>query len=573
MTRGGVSHMPVSFETVENGVKVASRANCLWSKCMNNIRALLTVLKENPELTEESTGQADTNQIQPTNAIQPSDFDDDDEMPIQVSSNLVSFVERLDDELFLSLRLEDHHSASFPKRLLDIDLLLELALDVQNYYQGLNNTSVVGRLSMRRLEHLYYKPDALVAAAAKVNPQKGDRAEKRHELIAELALNVYKYGDDSIKMRAMLCHIYYHALHGRFMQARDMLLMSHLQDSVHQANNVSIQILFNRVMAQLGLSAFRTGMILEAHQCFDELCQGNRLKELLAQGISMNRYNNERSPEQEKAEKRRQTPYHMHMNIDLIESCHLVGAILIEIPKMVANQFDTKRKVTSKALKRVFEASDRNPLAGPPENTPREIIFAGAKALERGNWRECEGYILGLPVWQHLGSEEVVAKVKAMLRTRIQEEALRTYLFAYSAYYDALSCDQLCEMFELSKPAVSTLISKMILSDDRDVAPLSASWDQPTGSLVMHKKERSRLHHLSLQLSDTLGKLVETNEKGWDAKYGGYDFFKGQNKQGWQGRGGPQGAGRGGNRDGNKDGNREDRRDGGGRGGGGWGKK
>jgi hypothetical protein len=37
--------------------------------------------------------------------------------------------------------------------------------------------------------------------------------------------------------------------------------------------------------------------------------------------------------------------------IELIECCHLVGAILIEIPKMVANAFDTKRKLTSRALK------------------------------------------------------------------------------------------------------------------------------------------------------------------------------------------------------------------------------
>ena len=41
----------------------------------------------------------------------------------------------------------------------------------------------------------------------------------------------------------------------------------------------------------------------------------------------------------------------MHLNLELIECCHLVGAILIEIPKMVANAFDSKRKLTSRALK------------------------------------------------------------------------------------------------------------------------------------------------------------------------------------------------------------------------------
>ena len=35
----------------------SSRANCLWTKCMHNVRKLLVVLRENPELTEEATGQ------------------------------------------------------------------------------------------------------------------------------------------------------------------------------------------------------------------------------------------------------------------------------------------------------------------------------------------------------------------------------------------------------------------------------------------------------------------------------------------------------------------------------------
>ena len=51
------------------------------------------------------------------------------------------------------------------------------------------------------------------------------------------------------------------------------------------------------------------------------------------QGLSSQRFN-ERSLEQERMEKKKQTPYHMHLNLELIECCHLVGAILIEIPKV-----------------------------------------------------------------------------------------------------------------------------------------------------------------------------------------------------------------------------------------------
>jgi translation initiation factor 3 subunit C len=130
-------------------------------------------------------------------------------------------------------------------------------------------------------------------------------------------------------------------------------------------------------------------------------------------------------------------------------------------------------------------------------------------------------------------------------------------VFAYSAYYEALSLDQLCDMFALERNAVNSLVSKMIISDE-----LFASWDQPTGSIVMHKKERSRLHHLALQFSDIIGKLVETNEKGWDNKYGGYGY-RDQSKQGgkW---GNQQGGGRmgGDRRDGDNRRDGQDRRDG-----------
>jgi translation initiation factor 3 subunit C len=344
----------------------------------------------------------------------------------------------------------------------------------------------------------------------------------------------------------MLCHIAHHSLHDRFYEARDLLLMSHLQDNITSAD-VSTQILFNRTMVLLGLCAFRAGLIWEAHQCLSEICS-SRAKELLAQGMQSGRFN-DKNEEEEKLERRRQVPYHMHINSDLMEACHLISAMLLEVPNMATEDANDRPRHISRYFRKHMDFMERQVFTGPPENT-RDTVLVAAKALMTGDWQKSAKLLLeDQPhVWNLLPGEGVAEKVKDMLRKKIKCEALRTYLFAYSQHYDSLSLSQLCRMFDLDARTANEVCSKMMIN-----AELHASWDQATEIIILHKVEPSKLQSLALQFADKANVLVDSNERLLEAKStgggkGSYDDRGGGKggKGGWEDRGGGGGWGGGG---------------------------
>jgi len=262
-------------------------------------------------------------------------------------------------------------------------------------------------------------------------------------------------------------------------------------------------------MVQLGLCAFRSNLIWEAHACLADICGVSRVKELLAQGVTTRFQDKDKNVEQEKLEKKRQVPFHMHINLELLEIVHLISAMLLEVPNMAANPFDPKRKVISRNFRRLIDYFDRQVFTGPPENN-RDHVAAAAKALNAGDWKTTEKLLLSIEVWSLMPNGEVV---KANIKKRIQEEGLRTYLFNYANVYDSISLTELASMFELDKNHVHSLVSKMMINEE-----LKASWDQPTETIVMHKVEPSKLQYLALQFAEKAAVFVENNERLLDAK-------------------------------------------------------
>ena len=93
-----------------------------------------------------------------------------------------------------------------------------------------------------------------------------------------------------------------------------------------------------------------------------------------------------KSAEQEKAEARRQIPYHMHINLEFIETVHLTSAMLLEVLAMAVSKArgDVHRWIISKSFQYFLRNSMKQAFPVPPENTREYIMFA-TRCLMRGD--------------------------------------------------------------------------------------------------------------------------------------------------------------------------------------------
>ncbi|KAH8876745.1 Eukaryotic translation initiation factor 3 subunit C [Schistosoma japonicum] len=378
-----------------------------------------------------------------------------------------------------------------------------------------------------KLEHMYYKFDFEWGRKVEASSIEEVGLHPNTLVIQKLCEFIYLNDrTDRLRTRAILCHIYHLALYNQWFKARDLMLMSNLQMSIEHADQ-STMILYNRAMVQLGLCAFRQSHIRDAHNALADMIGSNRIRELLAQGLhTQARY--EKTTEEEKREQALQMPYHMYINIDLIECVYLVSAMLLEIPNLAAHETDLRWRPISKPFHLALRVHDRAALVGPPE-TPRDHVLAAAKAMRYGNWKACTSFIINpkmdAKIWDLLFESN---KVKQNLEVKIKEESLRSFLFTYSAIHDSMTLDRLSNCFELPKSAIYSVICKMIINQE-----LAASLEVPSDALIMHKTERSRLQALALQLSDKVNSIVEMNDKLVESRSGGLSGLKGS--QSYQG--------------------------------------
>lgn len=128
-----------------------------WKSAEKEISQLLTTLNENHDYVVVENAE---------------EWDDDDKPPtlekgqkyIKMPGSIVSYIERLDDELTRSLQSIDPHTSEYIDRLTDETALYNLIFKAQLYYELLRKDESLGieqdgvnRIVSRRLEHIYFK--------------------------------------------------------------------------------------------------------------------------------------------------------------------------------------------------------------------------------------------------------------------------------------------------------------------------------------------------------------------------------------------------------------------------------
>ncbi|CCF57648.1 hypothetical protein KAFR_0C06520 [Kazachstania africana CBS 2517] len=471
-----------------------------WKASYNDIMALFSILDKN----------IDTYQV--TELALPSESIEDEPEADQngikkILGSIFSFVERLDDEFNKSLLNIDPHSSDYLVRLRDEQSIYNLILRTQLYLEAIlpeeQKERLLSRVFVKRLDHIYYKSERLntfiETNAWKTIPSNYKSKYIAHDgpvdndyikrLVFTISDVLTKQEDSFLRTRAILYRVYFTALNDDFHTAKEMLLHSNIQADISKSNS-SLQILFNRVVVQLGLSAFQSCLIEECHQVLNELLASTHLKEILGQ------QNLQRVSSTIDEREQQCLPYHQHINLDLIDVIFMTCSLIIEIPQMAAYYSGIKVKrlpYSQKSIRRLLEHHDKSTFQGPPE-TSRDFVMYAAKSMQKGEWEKSVKYLQNIKAWKFLPNASTVMD---SLTERIQIESLKSYFFTYKRFYCKFSTSTLSTVFDLPTDKIVEVLQSVI-----DEFEIPAKFDENKAILIVEKGEEiTKLEEVALRLN------------------------------------------------------------------------
>ena len=414
------------FEMVKNKVTVVM-AQEVWVDQVSYINQVLDLYEKSPQvfLTQE-----------------------EDKVKTLVGF-LASSLERLNEELKKAFNTTEPQNPEYLTRLKDQIQLTKLSERVFKVYESKEDKENLGRVCLIKIDHLYYVHEDLLK---QMRETENSFTEEPREEIERLVKIINEGQEKQRKVTAALKQSYHHSIHQRFAEAKQALLKAEIDQEA--LKEPYLQVLYNRTLVQLGLAAFCNGFITAAFGCLNEIVSTHKLRELLGQTVIQP--SKEKSTTTEKEQRKRLTPYHMHIKNEVVESVFFISAMLIDIPRMAQNPQDPYKNIVSAYFQKMMEYHENVARLGPPENY-RDLIVEAADKLRKGNWEETYTIIYNLDFWKHIHKAQ---EVKEKLSVHFKKSALATFILKYSRNY-VFTKQQLSEKFKIEKEPLENCIEEL----------------------------------------------------------------------------------------------------------------
>lgn len=450
----------------------------------------------------------------------PSEKDKKENLMSMMQNNLISILEKLEMELYKSLQFTDNNSSEYLERVKDEITFLLLCRKIEEFYSKHNNNAAIARCYLLVMKHIYYKNDLMINAINQkfnIKLSKEDyllqSIESPRELIKKLSDKIYQYLDDKSKLKATLYDIYFLSVHNNFTDAKNLFNLSNSYEMIATFKDEQLKTLFNRTLAELGLSAFRTGKLQDALAFLNPLCSNGttKLKEYLSQSYTKE---SEKSIMFDKEDKKRAIPHLMQFNIDEIECVFYIASMIVDIPYILLNKLGTARHIKrfGNFYSRILVNFDKQIFNGPPE-TNKERILSASYFIIKGDWKKCINEINQVKIFTKLKN---YSEIKQMILDNVKSTALRCYIIFYLKEYKSFDVKCLERRFEIEKGKIKKIINDMIMDEE-----ISAKWrgdvlkvkgDERDTSKMM-KKLVENVNVISKQNVDLLEMAASCNRK------------------------------------------------------------
>lgn len=126
----------------------------LWLSAQKEVDQLVAVCAQEPKYSIQEVTEDYDELLERTPETEEGGI-------VRIRGSVISFVDRLDDEFTKSLQNIDPHGTEYVDRLKDEKGLYCTICRAQSLYEQAKQEDPLGRVIMRRLEHIYSKVSAL----------------------------------------------------------------------------------------------------------------------------------------------------------------------------------------------------------------------------------------------------------------------------------------------------------------------------------------------------------------------------------------------------------------------------